>query len=202
MAKTRHRGTTRERLAVVSSKLPQHSGTSPPGSLGRVVAACALIRRRSTLRGGQTQGVGRPLLRPSVFLRAGESWTGNQIRHAHASGTARSYAQAPVGDWEWEAKMQRARGRHARRPGGSLGWNLGAAFLRNPAQHHLGFRVLITLAFAAAESLQSCPTLCDPIDGSPPGSPSLGFSRQEYIGVRGTIKGGGDQRLEGAVWVG
>ena len=33
---------------------------------------------------------------------------------------------------------------------------------------------------AAAESLQSCPTLCDPIDGSPPGSPSLGFSRQEY----------------------
>ena len=24
--------------------------------------------------------------------------------------------------------------------------------------------------FAAAESLQSCPTLCNPIDGSPPGS--------------------------------
>ena len=24
---------------------------------------------------------------------------------------------------------------------------------------------------SAAESLQSCPTLCDPIDGSPPGSP-------------------------------
>ena len=36
-------------------------------------------------------------------------------------------------------------------------------------------------AAAAAKSLQSCPTLCDPIDGSPPGSPpSLGFSRQEY----------------------
>ena len=27
-----------------------------------------------------------------------------------------------------------------------------------------------TAAAAAAESLQSCPTLCDPIDGSPPGS--------------------------------
>ena len=26
-------------------------------------------------------------------------------------------------------------------------------------------------AAAAANSLQSCPTLCDPIDGSPPGSP-------------------------------
>ena len=29
--------------------------------------------------------------------------------------------------------------------------------------------------------LPSCfPTICDPIDGSPPGSPSLGFSRQEH----------------------
>ena len=36
------------------------------------------------------------------------------------------------------------------------------------------------LAAAAAKSLQSCPTLCDPIGGSPPGSPSLGFSRQEH----------------------
>ena len=35
-------------------------------------------------------------------------------------------------------------------------------------------------AAAAAKSLQSCLTLCDPIDGSPPGSPSLGFSRQEH----------------------
>ena len=33
---------------------------------------------------------------------------------------------------------------------------------------------------AAAKSLQSCLTLCDPIDGSPPDSPSLGFSRQEH----------------------
>ena len=33
---------------------------------------------------------------------------------------------------------------------------------------------------AAAKSLQSCPTLCDPIDGSPPGSLCLGFSRQEH----------------------
>ena len=35
-------------------------------------------------------------------------------------------------------------------------------------------------AAAAAKSLQSCPTLCDPIDGSPPGSPITGFSRQEH----------------------
>ena len=35
-------------------------------------------------------------------------------------------------------------------------------------------------AAAVAKSLQSCLTLCDPIDGSPPGSPSLGFSRPEH----------------------
>ena len=31
------------------------------------------------------------------------------------------------------------------------------------------------LAAAAAKSLQSCPTLCDPMDGSPPGSPIPGI---------------------------
>ena len=30
---------------------------------------------------------------------------------------------------------------------------------------------MLYIAAAAAKSLQSCPTLCDPIDGSPPGSP-------------------------------
>ena len=36
------------------------------------------------------------------------------------------------------------------------------------------FPVLFTAA-APAQSLQSCPTLCDPIDGSPPGSPVPGI---------------------------
>ena len=40
--------------------------------------------------------------------------------------------------------------------------------------------LLNMLSAAAAKLLQSCPTLCDPIDGSPPGLPSLGFSTQEY----------------------
>ena len=31
-----------------------------------------------------------------------------------------------------------------------------------------------------SEVAQSCPTLCDPMDGSLPGPPSMGFSRQEY----------------------
>ena len=37
-------------------------------------------------------------------------------------------------------------------------------------------------AAAAAKSLQSCPTLCDPIDGSPPGSPVPGFLHARTLG--------------------
>ena len=33
----------------------------------------------------------------------------------------------------------------------------------------------LVVSAAAAKSLQSCPTLCDPIDGSPPGSPVPGI---------------------------
>ena len=40
--------------------------------------------------------------------------------------------------------------------------------------------LILVPAAAAAKSLQSCPTLCGPIDSSPPGSLSLGFSRQEH----------------------
>ena len=51
-------------------------------------------------------------------------------------------------------------------------------------------------AAAAAKSLQWCPTLCDPIDGSPPGSPvpgilqartlewvAISFSKQYFLEV-------------------
>ena len=34
-----------------------------------------------------------------------------------------------------------------------------------------------------AKSLQSCPTLCDPIDGSPPGSPIPGIPPGKNTGV-------------------
>ena len=38
-------------------------------------------------------------------------------------------------------------------------------------------------AGAAAKSLQSCPTLCDPMDGSPPGSPGPWDSPGKSTGV-------------------
>ena len=34
---------------------------------------------------------------------------------------------------------------------------------------------------AAAKSLQSCPTLCDPTDGSPPGSPVPGILQARIL---------------------
>ena len=44
--------------------------------------------------------------------------------------------------------------------------------LANPNLH---FSFFIMFAATAAKSLQSCPTLCDPIDGSPLGSPIPGI---------------------------
>ena len=41
--------------------------------------------------------------------------------------------------------------------------------------YHLAGKGLGGPAAAAAKSLQSCPTLCDPIDSSPPGSPVPGI---------------------------
>ena len=39
----------------------------------------------------------------------------------------------------------------------------------------------ISSAAAAAKSLQSCPTLCDPTDGSPPGSPVPGILQARVL---------------------
>ena len=43
------------------------------------------------------------------------------------------------------------------------------------------FPSMITVAAATAKSLQSCPTLCDPIDGSPPGSPDPGIHQARTL---------------------
>ena len=43
----------------------------------------------------------------------------------------------------------------------------------------------ICIAAAAAKSLQLCSNLCDPIDGSPPGSPVPGIlqARLEWVAI-------------------
>ena len=47
-----------------------------------------------------------------------------------------------------------------------------------PSQEHA--------AAAAAKSLRSCPTLCDPIDGSPPGSPVPGAQGRMFLVIQGS----------------
>ena len=42
--------------------------------------------------------------------------------------------------------------------------------------------IFVLAAAAAAKSLQSCPTLCDPIDGSSPGSPVPGILQARRMG--------------------
>ena len=53
--------------------------------------------------------------------------------------------------------------------------------------------LLLTAAAAAvaAKSLQSCPTLCDPTDGSPPGSPVPGILQArtlEWVAILQCVK--------------
>ena len=50
----------------------------------------------------------------------------------------------------------------------------------SPTELFSVYYIAVAAAAAAAKSLHSCPTLCDPIDGSPPDSLSLGLSRQEH----------------------
>ena len=59
---------------------------------------------------------------------------------------------------------------------------LEALFLiaKNYSEKHVSFFTspryhFITTVAPAAKSLQSCPALCDPMDGSPPGSPIPGI---------------------------
>ena len=49
-------------------------------------------------------------------------------------------------------------------PGKNPGVGYGVSLVAQPVKN-----------IAAAKLLQSCPTLCDPIDGSPPGSPVPGI---------------------------
>ena len=62
-----------------------------------------------------------------------------------------------------------------------LGWQLCFSLYTSFASGSPGWLLLVCALVlccsfsAAAKSLQSCPTLCDPIDSSPPGSPIPGI---------------------------
>ena len=52
---------------------------------------------------------------------------------------------------------------------------------REGLQSRRGCSFCDAAAAAAAKLLQSCPTLCDPIDGSPPGSPVPGILQARIL---------------------
>ena len=54
-------------------------------------------------------------------------------------------------------------------------FRLGISILLEAVLCNVGCSAVSLASAAAAKSLQSCPTLCDPIDGSPPGSPVPGI---------------------------
>ena len=60
-------------------------------------------------------------------------------------------------------------------PGSSVHGIFQARVLEWGAIAFSGRFLILKNRYAAAKSLQSCPTLCDPIDGSPPGSPVPGI---------------------------
>ena len=58
---------------------------------------------------------------------------------------------------------------------GEIGYKCQTLFyLSLKQQEETNYKCQIFFSFSA-KSLQSCPTLCDPIDGSPPGSPVPGI---------------------------
>ena len=58
-------------------------------------------------------------------------------------------------------------------------WSKHFSFLSSPTKTHANWA--IPYLAAAVKSLQSCPTLCDPIDGSPLGSPILGILQARIL---------------------
>ena len=61
-------------------------------------------------------------------------------------------------------------------------WHLRTEFLaRKGCVWHLSLGTMCRSCAAAAKWLQSCPTLCDPWDGSPPGSPVPGILQERIL---------------------
>ena len=52
--------------------------------------------------------------------------------------------------------------------------------IKNLFQHNI-INYAATAAAAASKSLQSCPTVCDPIDSSPPGSSTHGIFQARVL---------------------
>ena len=87
----------------------------------------------------------------------------------------------------WREPCKPCNSRHSRTIK-SLAWSLPrkcigslvVRVVRNETERYTYNRACAAAA-AAAKSLQSCPTLCNPIDGSPPGSPIPGILQARLL---------------------
>ena len=97
---------------------------------------------------------------------------GDQVWAINLQGRLRGSPGGLLGEVEMCVMSSRWQCEHVTRP-------VEVTFSRGPGPVHLwGFCSSLKAGFqpfAAAKSRQSCPTLCYPIDGSPPGSPVLGI---------------------------
>ena len=97
----------------------------------------------------------------------------SHIHQNHIKSPWRQQGYWESADVEWLLSCWRGVSQVARR---RLQPSLSPIYLYFP---HFSFLNIFNWLFfgyaAAAKSLQSCPTLCDPIDGSPPGSPVSGI---------------------------
>ena len=80
----------------------------------------------------------------------------NMLPRGWSTGSTGVTRKGLHGNWSWCWRMHRSGGHPSLSAAISHGYIRGAAA-------------------TAAKSLQSCPTLCDPIDGSPPGPAVPGF---------------------------
>ena len=96
----------------------------------------------------------------------------------------------PLAMWEswvrslgWEDPLEKGRATHSSSLENAMNCIVNGVTRTWPSDFHFqGFQCVYQVvlhplfsAAVAAKSLQSCPTLCDPIDGSPPGSPIPGI---------------------------
>ena len=80
-----------------------------------------------------------------------------------------------VGEMEAEPQVDQPEALKGQSPSPKTAWVLGVSVVNTGYLHTTLLGMLFETAPAAAKSFQSCPTLCDPIDGSPPGSPVPGI---------------------------